>query len=291
MVECGCVATPISTRDAASFQLPSGTTFKYNSCLPPQESKDPPQIPRAGYADSRSLLPEGGAIGLQSGGTKTPVLNFIGTFPNPWKGQQEQERLQITNGKWSPSVDDLEAVVGSQPKLFIVKCLEEFLGAILSVQNNTIARINVFSHGMPGLMGLEGTIDSSSGDVTFKGNSDGCIASVRPKDIWNIEKNKIVKELRQKFTSDAEMVLYLCNSGMDKDLGKALSKTFQVTCKGFRNPIFYCADLSQKPPVRGWTKYISGLGVSQKQKPLKKCSDDKDFKRGFAHLSPDIRFT
>ncbi len=31
MVECGCVATPISTRDAASFQLPSGTTFKYNS--------------------------------------------------------------------------------------------------------------------------------------------------------------------------------------------------------------------------------------------------------------------
>jgi len=33
VVECGCVRTPISTRDAASFQLTSDTTFEYSSKL------------------------------------------------------------------------------------------------------------------------------------------------------------------------------------------------------------------------------------------------------------------
>jgi hypothetical protein len=211
---------------------------------------------------------------------KTIVLNLIGKFENPWKNNPTEEAKLIEAYKWSPATDSWEAVFGASTTTTI-DSLSRFLGAIKQQQPQTIERINLFSHGNPGLIAFAGRIDAKTADVTLFTEKalDLRIADTDPIPIGGGQEQNTMgieaRNLQDRFTKDAQIILYLCHSGTDPELLQAIADAFHVVVRGFSQQVWVCPD---------WDKLPGPPKIDRGFTSIDRC---KIKQRGFAHLVPD----
>lgn len=200
---------------------------------------------------------------------------MVGEFANPWKHSGE-EALAIRAWKWAPGSDTFRAVVGGNTTQ--VSSLSSFLGAIERQKPQTIDRINVFSHGNPGVLPFSGTIDKNGGVMLNTGSAlDLRIRDTEPIPIGpgRVQETPggIAQRLRNRFTATGQIVLFLCNSGADFEVLQAVADAFGVKVSGFGGSVYYCPVIGPgaSPSIdRGFTS-------------LDKCATKS---RGFQHLVP-----
>jgi hypothetical protein len=218
---------------------------------------------------------------------KTIVLNLVGAFENPWKNDPTKEAKIIEDFKneksaikWHPAADSWAAVFGGN--ITTTASLSQFLGIIKKQQPHSIERINLFSHGNRGLIAFAGYIIPQTGDVFLNTNTalDLRLAETEPipKGGGREEESMgtIARQLQDRFTEDAQIVFYLCNSGNDPELLQVVADAFRVVVKGFSQEVWVCPEWDivpgQPPKInRGFTS-------------LDRCRTKQ---RGFAHLKPN----
>jgi len=211
---------------------------------------------------------------------KTVVLNVAGTFENPWKNKPAEESKLIEAFKWHPATDSWTSVFGGTTTA--VGSLSQFLGAIKEQRPNTVERINLFSHGNPGLIAFTGTIEPKSADVFLEVKTalDLRIANTEPIPLGDGREQEsmgtIARKLQDRFTSNAQIVLFLCNSGSDPELLQAVADAFHVIVRGFSQQVWVCPEWDKVPGLPRINRGFTSIGD--------KC---KDKQRGFAHLNPD----
>jgi hypothetical protein len=198
-------------------------------------------------------------VALPQVAAQTQELNLVGDFPKPtsWTPQKE---LQLIGAKtWFPSTDDFLAVAGRGS--VAITNTWDFLLKIVKAPKQ-ISRLNFFSHGIFGQICLQGVILPDGSNV---------IVSTQPDTAWTqVFASKAIMDpfaktwgsqgensgsvtmtvnnttfsldtVRKKFTADATIWLYLCHSSGDPRLFQEVANTFQVTAKGFKGEIVYCA--------------------------------------------------
>lgn len=180
-------------------------------------------------------------------------LNIVGqwNFQNP-----DEKKKARDSGVLGPDTDVLVSVVKKKSKNspILVSSVWGLLHAI--VQNSkkgTITRVNVFTHGNRTQVAFKGTLRLPSlkglpAEVLFTDKSedqlgmealdrlDGSLFPI------NKEEKHTLKDVRERFGKNAEIVLYACYSGVDLELVERIANTLQVVVFGFREKIAYCFD-------------------------------------------------
>lgn len=211
---------------------------------------------------------------------KTVVLNFVGAFENPWERDPALEAKRIEAFDWHPATDSWRALFGGSSTIR-VESLSKFLGAIKDQQPHTIERVNLFSHGNPGLIAFSGSIDVKTGNVMLNTSTalDLRIKDTEPIPLGNGREQEslgtVARKLQDRFTDKAEIVLFLCNSGNDPELLQAVADTFHVVVKGFGHQVWVCPE---------WDKVPGPPRINRGFASMDKC---KTKQRGFSHLVPD----
>lgn len=196
---------------------------------------------------------DGGGSG---GGSGSLVLTLLGDFDNPWKGDPKAEADAIDNKIWEPATDTFNVVARhpnnniSKQEVKVCPAFTSFLGFILNASGK-IARINVISHTNSGLVAFGGTIDAKKKSVMLNVNQNpgdfiamdsAALVELRDESkSWILGQNQsfTIKDLRQKFAANAEIVLYACGSGFNLAFLRDVALTFKVTVRGFKAEIFY----------------------------------------------------
>ena len=229
-------------------------------------------------------------------------ITIIGRFPNAYAtADTQQERDQAKIAKWAPTQRDFKAVANvdtPQPAKAIIEVTDflEMIGAILFVDpskpdkskmrpKQSIKRINIISHGNPGLIAMAGSVDQQ-GTVLLqiRGPDDGALRG--PIDLTSLEAaadptvmiggKAIALSLRDRMAPDAEIYLLACHTGMGGsiELIKAMKELFHSTIHAFTEEIAYCPTIDDTHILdRAFTA-------------VKDCNSGST--RGFKHLQPDV---
>lgn len=180
-------------------------------------------------------------------------LNIVGE----WNFQSSEEKKQARDtDRLGPDTDDLVSVIrnagGKSPIIIPVSSVWGLLhGIVQNGQKGTIKRVNVFTHGSRTEVSFKGTLrlPSLEGllvEVQFTDKSedrlgmealdrlDGSLFPI------NREHSHTLKDIRECFGKNAEIVLYSCHSGVDQELVQRIANTLQVVVVGFSEKIAYC---------------------------------------------------
>lgn len=201
-----------------------------------------------------AIATDGGTSGKGGGGSL--VLTLLGDFSNPWKGDPKVEAAAIDNKIWEPATDTFDVVARhpnnniSKQDVKVCPAFTSFLGFILNAPGQ-IARINVISHTNSGLVAFGGTIDATKKGVMLNVNQNpgdftamdsAALVELRDESkSWILGQNQnfTIKDLRQKFAENAEIVLYACGSGFNLAFLRDVALTFKVKVRGFKAEIVY----------------------------------------------------
>jgi hypothetical protein len=219
------------------------------------------------------------------------IIDIIGSFPNPWKGRLTLEKSKYLANKWNPSIDDFLAALDKGRTGIVASNFSQFLGSIQKQKENSIERINFISHAGEGLFAFTGIISGTDGRVslTQKGALDQkTITDTEPISlgggVYQESLGAIAVKLRNRFTKEAKIFFYLCQSGAFNESGLLLqdiANAFQVKTCGFTSKIIWCANWKQNAVERG----LTGLGPYDVS-PSTICGGGS-IKRGLAHLVPN----
>lgn len=232
-------------------------------------------------------------------------LTIIASFPDAYATPNtQQERDQAVAAKWAPARRDFKAVAEvNTPEptkaIFEVSSFLEAISAILFVDPSkpntsafrpvqSIKRVNIISHGNPGLIAMSGTVDTV-GNVMLTVRAQGADMLSGPIDVDAVQAaadpnlqlangKALTLSLRDRLAPDAEIYLLACHSGMAGSvlLMQELKTLFKVKIRAFSQEIAYCPQLDATHIAdRAFTAVGSCASGSQ---------------RGFRHLSPDRTF-
>jgi hypothetical protein len=181
-------------------------------------------------------------------------ITVVGDFARPWKGDGE-EIAAIVDGRWSPSTADFRMLAANSGEVDarIVSSPLALIHLILDQPLQSIRRLNIVSHGDDGGIGFSGDIEEN-GDVLF--NVDDVLSIRSLFGLFRTHErdgfNRIVEvfiehrghrrtfvDVWNRFGLDAEIVVYACNVGVDRELIKAMAHVFQVTVRGFDDALDY----------------------------------------------------
>ncbi len=230
-------------------------------------------------------------------------LTIVASFPDPYGGQDTQEeRDKSTQSKWAPSTRDFLAVAAVDTPdpgraIFEVHQFMEMISAILFVKpaepaksafrpKQSIRRINIITHGNPGLIAMSGTVDKT-GVVMLRTRAPGGDDLSGPIDVAAVQaamnplallpnNASLLQSLRDRMTADAEIFLYACHSGMGGSLPliQDINRLFMVRVRAFRDEIAYCPQINASRII---DRAFTAIG---------NCNAGSS--RGFKHLKPDI---
>lgn len=215
-----------------------------------------------------STILEESALSSALAKLKTPKSGEVTIFGHfvwdPPVSDQEEIDL-LLNGKWSPSIKDFMESTNLSPR-FSVSNFEALLMIIAEHKENSISRLNFFSHGNSESLGISGRITPS--DIIFDEYvNESKINFLAQKGVTITEKRAgktvsiTLDEVRKRFKKDAVFVIYACNGGINLSLLKALSRLLEVEVVGFEHEIIYCPPVQTNPPFkRKGTK----IGISKK---------------------------
>lgn len=232
-------------------------------------------------------------------------ITIIAKFPDIYATPDTQEeRDQAKAGKWAPTNRDFMAVAKvDTPEpgkaIFEVNDVMAMFGTILFVDPKkpdssafrpaqSLKRVNIISHGNPGIIAMSGTVDKQGGVMLkVRGPDDGDltgpldIASVQAASQPNIllaNGKPLAQSLRDRFDPEGEIYLLACHTGMGTAilLMKGMEALFKVKIQAFSDEIAYC-------PLLNDTQIIDRAFTA-----VKECNNGS--RRGFKHLKPDKSF-
>jgi hypothetical protein len=201
-------------------------------------------------------------------------VSAVAEFPRPWSHDSEEIEVMKKAGKWHPTVNDLEAVANTpntingvlRTDVIRVKTIGELVGVLEKSKDikrppHSVKRLNIFSHGNPGLVALSGTV-AATGDVKLGDPSEdidaagkliqhksthldhGTISWLNELDDFNKDINgpRFRNIARNKLHPEAEIWLILCNGagiGKSFELAREIANTFGVAVYGYETEICY----------------------------------------------------
>lgn len=182
-------------------------------------------------------------------------LNLVGSYPLPDGWTPEKEKELIGKDNWFPHTKDFLEVAGRGSKE--ITSPEDFLLKIIEASGQ-ISRLNYFSHGVSGKIATSGKVDPAGQFCTLDTGWTSVIGGKRIADpyakTWGDDgensgsvritvgrRTFSLDDVRAKFTSDAELWLFICHGGSDPQLLQNISNAFQVKVKAFSKIIVYCA--------------------------------------------------
>jgi len=223
-------------------------------------------------------------------------VTAIARFENPWAGDEHGEMEAIRAGKWHPSMVDFDAVANTpnqllkstQTHIAEVTTIGTLAGALIKMRrkkdfvdrpDGVVKRLNIISHGMPGLIALAGKLDKSGacylGDATLERENgalkpykrtqidDGALSWLAGEDPEDQTGKELLDKMRAKFTHEgAEIWLILCRGGGGvSDLGvgagailaRKLRDVFRVKVIAFATDIWYWPDMGKHITSRNVT--------------------------------------
>lgn len=195
-------------------------------------------------------------------------VTLVAAYPRPkgWgtfktaSGDAKEIKV-IESGNWHPCTDDFLIVantpnIGAQrTEIVMVSSFGEFLGAILDGPAGprpagSIRRLNVISHGVPGLISFGGRVDdngdcflnlsrqatTSNPTAPMGGGLDTSVVN------WLDTTAKATRDdCRKKFHAKADIALILCNGGLGASatLSVDIARSFAVAVRGYREEVFF----------------------------------------------------
>lgn len=229
---------------------------------------------------------------------KTPKggeVTIFGHFVwDPTVNDQEEIDLLLGN-EWSPSIKDFMESTDLSPR-FSVSNFEALLMMIAEHKENSIGRLNFFSHGNSATLGISGRIIPSI--VIFDEYVDESkINSLAQKGVTITEKlggkevSITLDDVRKRFKKDAVFVLYACHGGVNLALLRALSRLLEVDVVGFEDEIIYCPPVQTNPPFKrkgtqiGINKKTGGCSQNKTTANWRELiNDESAFKHTFVKL-------
>jgi hypothetical protein len=165
---------------------------------------------------------------------------FANGYPRPYTSDGVE--IASANAKpptWFPSSVDFQQTATKSGDAAGATTLDEMLKAIEAKPAGSVSLLGLIGHaaggtgGNPRTFGLSGQITVNPANVllTAKGfvNATTLAAS-----------QARITSLRNRFTSDAHIVFYACNTGLDATLLDAISKAFGVCADGFSDEVLWC---------------------------------------------------
>jgi hypothetical protein len=230
-------------------------------------------------------------------------ITIVARFPDPYATPDTQEeRDKATTGRWAPSLRDFLAVAAvDTPKpgeaIFEAATFLEMLSAILFTNpadpnkssfrpRQSVKRVNIISHGNPGLIAMSGTVDKE-GVVMLHTRGAGANDLSGAIDIAAVQTaldptlllgngKPLAQSLRDRMSPDAEIYLLACHTGMGGSLPliQDMQRLFKTRIRAFSKEIAYC-------PSLGTTHIIDRAFTA-----VGDCNSGST--RGYKHLTPDV---
>jgi hypothetical protein len=286
----------------AGSRIPGPTGTSYTTGAQADElERHSPSAQATTPGPNEAMPTEGGGSGKGGSGSGSLVLTLLGDFDNPWKGDPKAEADAIDNKIWEPATDTFEVVARhpnnkiSKQEVKICPAFTSFLSFILNASGK-IARINVISHTNSGLVAFGGTVektgkvmlnvnDRSDPDKHFIAMDSAALVDLRDEEKeWFIDNQRFtIKDLRQKFAANAEIVLYACGSGFNLAFLRDVALTFKVTVRGFKSEIIYYAEWNEPSPKQ---IVITRTDTAYNNPPA--TPPQTGHQPGFMHLKSDI---
>jgi hypothetical protein len=195
-------------------------------------------------------------------------LTVVGYYPSPFLTIDDKRRfLKDPLTEWFPDSGDMLSVARNgfqrvRPgSVELVRDVWTLIDFVIAQPQRSVSRLNIITHGSPGLISLRGSIeppdqtnpDASQqhrGRLVFARGTDAGISLpaiemlVRPGSWPN---GKTVDELRLRFTSQAALHVYSCNSGAgfltpSKELLERTATLFQTRVFGWSDIVGYFID-------------------------------------------------
>lgn len=234
------------------------------------------------------------------------VLWMYAAYPYPYASVAAEVALLRSPDKavahWSPTDRDFKEIVDFEVAAHNKKFkgmaspvkltnLRSFVAAFSPLPDGKVGRVNIVTHGMPGIIGLSGTIDGSSGATYFgpAGTEDPNLDPEPARQLFlttaermddatfwrqqliygwfnHLDKGQQDRNaIKKKLASCAEIHLYACNTstggGLASALMKGMANTFNVPVFGFDGPIFYHPTVDRN---RITERRITGVGTDEK---------------------------
>jgi hypothetical protein len=197
-------------------------------------------------------------------------LNIYGDFaPGPWKTQAEI-LAAINSGKeeWFPGKVELRQFAASG--IGVVEGAVNVWNVLCSIVRNKPVRVNIFTHGTEGYIGLSGWV--IKGNVIFNTLKEEYALS--PELIQEAgeqgfifsdfkTKNATIENVRAALGGHAEMVLYACHSGVDQGYLKQIAKLLRIRVRGFKSEINYHPAGSKDRKTINWQYSVGSSGKVQ----------------------------
>ncbi|OAN59909.1 hypothetical protein [Sphingomonas sp. TDK1] len=229
-------------------------------------------------------------------------LTIVAQFPEIFTfADAQEERDKAKAGQWAPTTKDFLAVAQvdtPNPSKAIFE-VDSFLGLLSAILFDdpakpdssafrplqSIKRVNILTHGNPGLIAMSGTVDKSggvllstagSGSQNLSGPIDVASVQVAADPNLLLSNGKpLAQSLRDRFAADAEVYLIACHSamGLSLPLMQDMHGLFKVKICAFTKEIAYCPSLDATHIVdRAFTA-------------IENCNNGST--RGYKHLVPD----
>jgi hypothetical protein len=251
-------------------------------------------------------------------------VSVVADFPRPWSDDRDEIEVMKV-GNWHPTYRDLNAVANTPNTIDDVRRTDvqevatvgDLIGALQWSRGSkererrprSVKRLNIFSHGNPGLVALSGTVSAggavSLGDPNTHKNErkqlDGkAISWLNELDPLKPDANgpRFRDMARGKLHADAEIWLILCNGagiGRAFELAREIANTFGVAVYAYETEIYYHPDYDEK---RGIVLSRTTTSIGEKGEPgtgyysMEKVYLDKaKTKRLGAHLNKATRIS
>ena len=177
------------------------------------------------------------------------------------------------NAHWMPTSPDFQTTAqnsgGGTGKITFLALLEyikaKSAGSITTLGLIGHANQNVFALG--GQVKRDGTVTASTQGTIDKNSIDLAVSG------------GTIPPLRDRFASNAKIILYACNTGAGGTLMQSLSDAFQVCVEGFSTALTWCIQFSRRA-----RKIVSRGGVRIAQGTQPAC---EDFPTNITTLTPD----
>ena len=222
---------------------------------------------KGGKGGQAGAKPSTSKLKTPKNGEVTILASFV--WDPPIDGAAEIQLL--LKGRWHPGFVDYVEITGVKAKESPGNLIA-LLGAITEYKQNSIKRLNFFTHANRTLVGIEGFMDSTN--VFFRSSVDESeIAGHAAANLSFTYKkqNFTLDDVRNRFAQEAIFVLYGCDIAFDPtSLLTAWKDLFQTTTIGFKNKMVFC------PPAQtiGGTEFIRKGETTGVMKPNFKCGVD-----------------
>lgn len=197
----------------------------------------------------------------------THEVNIIGDYwgrrgeRSFWAGASDQRKLEVARApssqlEWYPDSQDFVRIAkqGQRPKaeLTWAATTNELLSKLAKLGKDapgSVSRLNVFSHGSDeGQIVMRGSVVANN--VTWSKQEieesafDGALydAAMSGNVVLGLQGSKrkySIDDARSAFAQEAEIVLYSCHSGTDREYLNQMSQLFGVRVKGFSQSVVY----------------------------------------------------